>query len=223
MHQTSIYFVAVLTTTLSLFASQSRAAIDHATDRIDIMDNQVITLATVSGLSGQCIEYLDGEPGGPSGMKTGSGRYFNRVHKTYSLPRSATNLSGMPVSNVTVARINARWDSHYGSEYSRSGSTNHRINCWAHALGYGIWIEDPARIYADDYEAVDGYEDGAVDEHGGHVVKITSLCCDNTDDPSNALSIETSTEKNRQSAVYTREAADCPGGWGKEGTVYKRN
>jgi hypothetical protein len=162
----------------------------------------------------QAVYFGNGVNCGNAAHRTANGqRYFSHGHKTFGLPQSGLDDNGTLRQNgLTSDTINAFWDALYG--ISHVGNADHTSNCWAYALGYGCWIQDPSWILADDYDVSQTVVVG-VDSMDEHMKKITGIC---NNEP-NTNTVGSTSEKCRASAIYNFSYY-CPGG-GTHTAIYK--
>jgi len=179
-------------------------------------------------IKGNYTEYANGEDCGNNAhltrKSTSSGlaadRRFSHIHGTSDFASSPyiigyvqdpTFAGGWRAEPFTIAEVAAYWDDYYGPYYAHlifpQGGETPKTNCWGHTLGFpDIWIQDPSRIYANDYGApLPKPEAGCISVHPGHVRKVTG-----TDEIPLGFGwfltyITGTTEKNRSSGIYDRE------------------
>ncbi|MDR3233908.1 MAG: hypothetical protein LBT46_09655 [Planctomycetaceae bacterium] len=119
--------------------------------------------------------HLDGLWCGVTGHSTqNGGRYFEHYHFSDVFAQGNTYVT---LGNGVLLLVNSSatrdyWDNHYGNDYSPSGSEDSSYNCWGYALGYSVWVENPAKIYDDDYESVSVPSDGCVIRRSGHIIVV---------------------------------------------------
>ena len=88
---------------------------------------------------------------------------------------------------VTEANVEAFWHYYFlpprRPNYTYLGGVNPKVNCWGYAFGFSTWVEDPARIYENDYPE-HSYPwgpspwyvaPGDLAEYSGHAIKVTEV------------------------------------------------
>lgn len=179
------------------------ASTTYTSDSLQIREGTPATNYTVtfSVAAGQMVLYANGENCGNSSHRTRNGlRYFEHFHITYTLPKTGTDqfLNARTIDNA--GEIDAYWDTVYPSpNYTRYVGADHTYNCWGYALWKNVWIQDPAWVYADDYDDTTDYKDENIDCPAGHVIYIPEVW--------DCGKIKKTREKNRESGRYYREYA----------------
>ena len=131
---------------------------------------------------------------------------FRRVESNQFNPLTDPNVQFYDLELINIEHVKAFWDHYYGNivyfgidpnnVICHNGETP-KTNCWGYALGYNdIWIQDPQRIYTNDYDVIYVPEDGCLLARPGHVMKVMAVQIPTM------YFVSKTIEKNRSSGIY---------------------
>ncbi|GHT19191.1 hypothetical protein FACS1894189_7870 [Planctomycetales bacterium] len=179
----SLAFALLLCSSLPLlFASEEKECVSNIKIRENNADISIQvfthTSSTLPNNNVYDIKYSNDENCGNNGHKTKGMRFFEHYHT--NVPWNTVGYDSSGQSHVlTAAKMKAYWDNNWGIPQrwgtTSSGGESVSTNCWAYAFGYFTWVEDPAYIYADDYESISQPETSCVIQQPGHVIKISNV------------------------------------------------
>jgi len=154
-------------------------------------------------------QYLNYPNGATGGIKTRLGnRTFNQ--NKYNLAfDGAGNINGVTSTGAAVVinkdDVRRYWNNYYGANYTGSGEENLNYNCWWYALPPNTtdvtWVEDPAYLYADDFQPTATLAAKNRVRQDGHVIVILTIQNNGSGGPNY---VRTTSEKNRESRIYQR-------------------
>ncbi len=128
--------------------------------------------------AGQAIDFQSSEDCGTAAHKTAAGNKFAHAHLSFSLP--ITGVSTLSATHqVTTTNIDRYHKAHMfaSSRYTVVATANQQqYNCHGYALGFNVWIDDPAKIFDDDYEPGSKSDSTPLmNRTSGHMVKVTGI------------------------------------------------
>ncbi len=182
----------------------------------DIIDGGTKYHMTLTRAGMKDVFYINGEDCGGAHKTAKGNRFYAHIHVA-AWPLGAGEMYTDDTGNqraVTNDKINAYWDDHFGvtatppSSYTRTGAPSLQTNCYAYAMGLSVWVNDPAFLYADDYENCSP-KAGAIIPVPGHCIKVETIC----NNGEGFEQIASTKEKFRESAIYGI-LYYCPGGRG---------
>lgn len=128
--------------------------------------------------AGEAISYSSTEDCGVAAHKTAAGNRFAHSHFTFSLPITGSSAFSSE-HEVTAANIDRYHKAHFfaSSRWTVALTLKQeRFNCHGYALGYYIWIDDPTKIFNDDYQGASKSDPTPLMNRGAsHTAKITGI------------------------------------------------
>jgi hypothetical protein len=136
---------------------------------------------------------------------TSAATKIDHVHVTSAFPYTDSQNR-----QITAVEVEAYWDFKYAG-YIQESDTSTSQNCYGYATDHGIWINDVAPVLQDEYVADATWK--AVIQNiaaDGHMIKVFPIWYCLLADRSEHLKLRKTSEKNRDSGVYKKEALAHP-------------